>query len=288
MRQPVTVLRATILGCGSSGGVPRLDGDWGICDPSNPKNRRQRCSLLVEGAQSIEALGTLDATRVLIDTSPDLRTQWLEFGASSLDGVVYTHAHADQLHGIDDLRALVYRRGAVLPAFARPDVAEEIASRFSYIFQTPSGSNYPPLMTMNPTEPEASIEVGGAGGALTLKLFDVEHGGAACSGVRIGPLAYTPDVNGLDDVAFLALENTSVWIVDALREDPHPTHAHVEQSLAWLARVAPELGILTNLHVDLDYDLLLERLPGRVRPAYDGLSVTMDAESGEIDAVSPR
>ncbi len=286
MTDAVKFIRARILGCGSSGGVPRLDGDWGACDPKEPKNRRQRCSLLIEGAATLDALDEGQATRVLIDTSPDLRTQWLEAGAATLDGVVYTHAHADQLHGIDDLRALVYRRMAMLPAFANPKVAEEITHRFNYIFETPPGSGYPPLMTMTPIDAGVSHKIAGAGGVLALSLFDVEHGGAPCSGVRIGPLAYTPDVSDLDAKAFEALSGSQAWIVDALREKPHPTHAHVDLSLSWLERINPQLGILTNLHIDLDYQSLRNRIPEGVRPAFDGLSVTMDADSGEIHSVS--
>ncbi len=276
------VLRARILGCGSSGGVPRLDGDWGDCDPKEPKNRRQRCSLLIEQAKSLEALREGEATRVLVDTSPDLRNQWLEAGATSLDGVVYTHAHADQLHGIDDLRALVYRRRAKLPAFANPEVSADIADRFSYIFETPPGSGYPPLMTMEAVKSTDSASIDGPGGPISVQLFDVEHGRAPCSGIRVGPISYTPDVNGLDDAAFEALAGSAVWIVDALREKPHPTHAHLDLSLEWLARVKPQLGILTNLHIDLDYRTLSKRLPTGVRPAYDGLSVTVSRDSGEI------
>ncbi len=285
MSQSVKFIRARILGCGSSGGVPRLDGDWGACDPTNPKNRRQRCSLLIEGAQTLEALDEGTATRALIDTSPDLRAQWLDAGAKSLDGVVYTHAHADQLHGIDDLRALVYRQMAMLPAFANPAVADEITDRFSYIFKTPKGSGYPPLLTMEPCSPNDAVVIEGQGGVLALTLFDVEHGGASCSGVRAGPLAYTPDVSGLDADAFDALFGSTVWIVDALRDKPHPTHAHVDLSLDWIARVQPLLGILTNMHVDLDYEQLRLRLPEGVRPAYDGFDVTMSWDSGEIHSV---
>lgn len=281
------LLRVRILGCGSSGGVPRLDGDWGACDPSEPKNRRQRCSLLVETAPTLHALHEGSATRILVDTSPDLRTQWLEAGApSKLDGVVYTHAHADQLHGIDDLRALVYRQRAMVPAFTNPVTAPEIAERFSYIFETPPGSGYPPLMTMTAVEAGERFAISGAGGEMAISLFDVEHGGAPCSGVRIGPLAYTPDVNGLDAAAFETLSGCTVWILDALRERPHPTHAHLEQSLDWLGAVKPDLGVLTNLHVDLDYRALLDRLPADVRPAYDGFSVTLGLDSGEILYVS--
>ena len=281
------ILRARILGCGSSGGVPRLDGDWGACDPAEPKNRRSRCSLLVEQAKTLQALDEGVATRLLIDTSPDLRNQWLDAGASGLDGVAFTHAHADQLHGIDDLRALVYRRRSKLPAHASPAVNEEIAMRFSYIFQTPPGSGYPPLLTMQTLQASEHVQVTGPGGDLSFSLFDVEHGGAPCSGVRIGPIAYTPDVNGLDDAAMRALGGASVWIVDALREKPHPTHAHLAQSLEWLDVIAPELGLLTNLHVDLDYQSLLARAPAGVRPAYDGLSFTLDAASGAMISLDP-
>jgi len=283
------VLRVRILGCGSSGGVPRLDGDWGACDPSEPKNRRQRCSLLVEAAPALQALDEGVATRVLVDTSPDLRAQWLDAGAPpKLDGVVYTHAHADQLHGIDDLRALVYRQRAMIPAYTNPATADEITQRFSYIFETPPGSGYPPLMSMEAVEPGERFAINGPGGGIEISLFDVEHGGAPCSGVRIGPLAYTPDVNGLDAAAFEALTGAALWVVDALRERPHPTHAHLEQSLDWLRDVRPQLGVLTNLHVDLDYQTLLKRLPAGVRPAYDGFRVTLGLDSGEIfDVTAP-
>lgn len=281
------VLRVRILGCGSSGGVPRLDGDWGECDPDEPKNHRSRCSLLVERAADLKALDEGAVTRALIDTSPDLRTQWLAAHATSLDGVAFTHAHADQLHGIDDLRALVYRRRAKLPAFASPPVATEIKTRFDYIFETPPGSGYPPLLTMAPLVAGEIQAVTGPGGDIAFSLFDVEHGGAACSGVRIGPVAYTPDVNGLDEAAFSSLAGARVWIVDALREKPHPTHAHLAQSLAWLDRVKPQLGLLTNLHIDLDYRALLAKLPSAIRPAYDGLSFTLKASTGEILALDP-
>ena len=281
------VLRIRILGCGSSGGVPRLDGDWGACDPHEEKNYRSRCSILLEQAETFGALSSDAATRLLIDTSPDLRTQWLAAQAPGLDGVVFTHTHADQLHGIDDLRALVYRRRAILAAFASTTVATEIVERFGYIFQTPPGSGYPPLLAMTELAAGSKAGLGGAGGEIAFQLFDVEHGGAACSGVRIGPIAYTPDVNGLNASAFKALSGVSVWIVDALREKPHPTHAHLAQSLDWLAQVKPTLGILTNLHIDLDYRALLQRLPGGVRPAFDGLSLTLDAGTGAILRVDP-
>jgi len=276
------VIRARILGCGSSGGVPRIDGDWGACDPRNPKNRRSRCSLLVERAHSLEALKAGEATRLLIDTSPDLREQMLSAGVTSIDGVAFTHAHADQAHGIDDVRAFVYRRGARLDAMMNSQTQTLLRARFGYIFETPEGSGYPPLMRDHGLEAGQTASIDGPGGQIELSLFDVVHGREPCSGVRIGPLAYTPDVNGLDQKAMQALSGTSLWIVDALRDKPHPTHAHVNLALDWLSQIKPRLGVLTNLHIDLDYKDLLERLPEGVRPAYDGLQITLAPSDGAL------
>lgn len=279
------VLRARILGCGSSGGVPRVDGDWGDCDPGEPKNIRLRCSLLLEAAQSIEDLISGKVTRVLIDTSPDLRAQLLAARAGTLDAVVFTHAHADQAHGIDDVRAIVYRRGARLPAFMSPATRRELTHRFDYIFETPEGSSYPPLMTAHETGAGEAFTVAGQGGEISLSLFDVAHGSSPCSGVRAGGFAYTPDVSGLDAAAFAALNGSTVWIVDALRDKPHPSHAHLAQSLDWLETVRPQLGVLTNLHIDLDYQALRTRLPANVRPAFDGMEIIL--EDGRLSLVSP-
>jgi phosphoribosyl 1,2-cyclic phosphate phosphodiesterase len=276
------VIRARILGCGSSGGVPRADGDWGACDPKNSKNYRLRCSLLVERAESLSALKAGQATRLLIDTSPDLRQQLLNAGSPMLDGVAFTHIHADQSHGIDDVRAIVYRKRARLPAFASPKTARQLAHRFDYIFETPPGSGYPPLLEISAIEAGQTEPVQGAGGLLSFSLFDVEHGGMPCSGVRIGPIAYTPDVNGMNDAAMEAVSGAALWIVDALREKPHPSHAHLAMTLGWIEQVRPTLSVLTNLHVDMDYVALRARLPDGVRPAYDGCSVTLDVESGAV------
>ena len=280
------VLRARILGCGSSGGVPRVDGDWGACDPQESKNYRRRCSLLLERAASREALEAGEATRVLVDTSPDLRAQLLDAGSPDIHGLAFTHTHADQCHGIDDVRALVYRRGERLVAAMSEATLRDLNARFGYIFETPRGSGYPPLLIADRLESGCSAAFSGPGGPLEVQLFDVEHGGAPCSGVRAGPIAYTPDVNGLGPEAFSVLSGAAVWILDALRERPHPSHAHLEQSLAWLAEVRPGLGLLTNLHVDLDYRTLVKRLPEDVRPAYDGLGVTV-TQTGAILHADP-
>ena len=222
------------------------------------------------------------ATRMLIDTAPDLRQQLLAAGSPMLDAVAFTHIHADQSHGIDDVRAIVYRKRARLPAYANPETAATLARRFDYIFETPPGSGYPPLLDLERLEPGAAAAVEGPGGRLEFSLFDVEHGGAPCSGVRIGPAAYTPDVNGLNDAAMAAIKGAGLWIVDALRETPHPSHAHLAMTLDWIQTAKPELAVLTNLHIDMDYADLCKRLPDGVRPAFDGLSITLDAVSGQV------
>jgi phosphoribosyl 1,2-cyclic phosphate phosphodiesterase len=276
------VIRVRILGCGSSGGVPRIDGDWGECDPGEPKNLRSRCSILVERAETENDLDGERVTRLLVDTSPDLRQQILDASVTRLDAVAFTHDHADQSHGIDDLRALVYRAGRQLPAWMNPFTDDALMARFGYIFQTPEGSGYPPLLERRVLAEGRGADLDGPGGRLRLQSFTVEHGRAPCSGFRFGPLVYTPDISAMPDAAFQAVDGTSVWIVDALREKPHPTHAHLDAALGWLERAAVRQGILTNMHIDLDYRALLARCPQGVRPAYDGLSLVIAEDTGDI------
>lgn len=276
------VLRFRILGCGSSGGVPRINGDWGDCDPKNKKNRRLRCSLLVERANKISDLHTGQTTKLLIDTSPDLREQILAAETQDIDAVAYTHTHADQCHGIDDLRAIVYTQGERLKAFMDRDSEEELLQRFSYIFQTPKGSLYPPLLDKHVFERPGQFQVTGKGGTIKVKAFPVEHGRLTISGFRMGPLAYTPDISDMPDCARRALQNCPLWIVDALREKPHPTHAHLDQSLSWITQLGVKHAVLTNLHIDMDYDILTRKCPSNVQPAFDGLSLVLDENSGEV------
>lgn len=266
-------LVVTVLGCGSSGGVPRLGGpggkgDWGACDPANPKNRRWRCSILVQRQSDS---GT---TSVLVDTSPDLREQLLAVGVSRLDGVVITHDHADQLHGIDDLRLVFHAMRRRVDVYSDRTTLERIVGRFRYCFATPKGSVYPPIL--NPhviAEPFAEFSISGPGGAVPMRAFSQEHGEIRSLGLRFGPIAYSSDVNGLSDEAFAALEGVKCWILDALRYTPHPTHANVDTALAWIGRVKPRRAVLTNLHLDLDYETLKRTLPDNVEPAYDGLVI---------------
>jgi phosphoribosyl 1,2-cyclic phosphate phosphodiesterase len=258
-------LRAKILGCGSSGGVPRIGGDWGACDPSDTRNRRCRCALLVE------RLGAGGATRVLIDTPPDLRSQLLAADVGLLDGVVFTHPHADHIHGIDDLRTVVQNRGGRLPVWADADTTEVLISRFGYVFVQPPDSLYPPILDLMAINGPVAVE--GAGGPITLRPVRVQHGRIEALGFRIDGLAYLPDVSAIPDAAWPGLEQLDVWVLDALRRKPHPTHTHLAQSLAWIARAAPRRAVLTNMHNDLDYATLAAELPAGVVPAYDGMTI---------------
>ena len=262
-------LTFTILGCGSSGGVPRLGGHWGACDPDNPKNRRQRCSLLVERT------GSDGTTTVLIDTSPDLRNQLLSTGTGRLDGVIYTHAHADHVHGIDDLRMIVFNMRARLQVWADGDTQDDLISRFGYAFVQPKGSPYPPILELNTINGDTVID--GPGGPICFTPFKVNHGSIDALGFRIGDVAYLPDVATIPDAAWPHLENLDVWIVDALRRDPHPTHSHLANTLDWITRAAPKRAILTNMHIDLDYATVLAETPDTIEPAYDGMTLTSPA-----------
>lgn len=259
-------LRFTILGCGSSGGVPRLGGNWGDCDPANPKNRRRRCSLLVERET---AGGT---TRVLIDTGPDLRGQLLDAGVGVLDGVAWTHAHADHVHGLDDLRQIVFNTRERLNVWADGDTQASLLSRFGYVFAQPEGSPYPPILNLHTIDGPFTID--GAGGPITLTPFLVNHGSIDALGFRIADLAYLPDVARMSDEAWSHLENLDCWILDALRRKPHPTHAHLDLALEWIARAAPRRAVLTNMHIDLDYETIDAETPGHITPAHDGMVLT--------------
>ncbi len=257
-----------ILGCGSSGGVPRLGGHWGDCDPENPRNRRLRCSMLVT---QTAAEGT---TRVLIDTSPDLRAQLLAAEVGGLDAVIYTHAHADHVHGIDDLRMIVYNRRARLPVYADGPTQDALLSRFGYAFVQPEGSSYPPILDLHAIR--GPFEISGAGGAIPFTPFEVAHGSIDSLGFRIGALAYLPDVSDMTDEAWQAVEGLDCWVLDALRRQPHPTHANLETALAWIDRATPNRAVLTNMHIDLDYQTVADETPPHVTPAYDGMTITYD------------
>ncbi|MFN3667907.1 MAG: MBL fold metallo-hydrolase [Brevundimonas sp.] len=274
MTGPAGELEVVILGCGSSGGVPRGDGDWGDCDPAEPRNRRSRCCAL------IRRYGPEGVTSVLIDTSPDLRAQMLAAGVRHVDTVLYTHDHADQTHGIDDLRVFAMRARRRIPAFMDAATGDALQARFRYIFESVEG--YPAILDAHPVPPHGEAwSIDGPGGALPVVTFDQAHGPIRSVGYRIGPVAYSSDVSDLDEAGIEAVRGCDLWIVDALRWTPHPTHAHVDKTLDWIARAEVKRAVLTNLHLDLDYNALRAAAPAHVDVAHDGWSARLSLDDGD-------
>ena len=265
-------LTVTILGCGSSGGVPRPGSGWGACDPAEPKNRRRRCSILVERS------GPGGTTSVLIDTTPDLREQLLSAEINRLDATLFSHDHADHTHGIDDLRALVLHMRKRIPVHADAVTGATLRQRFGYLFETPPGSLYPPILDLAPLAAGEPLVIDGAGGPIETWPFRLEHGpNYDALGFRFGSLGYAPDVSAIPPEAMTAMSGLDTLILDCLRESPHPSHFNLEQSLEAIAQLKPRRAILTNLHVDLDYTSLSKRLPRNIEPAFDGMKLTVDA-----------
>jgi phosphoribosyl 1,2-cyclic phosphate phosphodiesterase len=257
----------TILGCGSSGGVPRLGNQWGNCDPSEPKNKRLRCSLLVQ------KFGELGVTNVLIDTSPDMRGQLMKAAIGVLDGVIYTHYHADHVNGIDDLRMIVINRKKRLPVWADKATQKRLFKCFDYVFEQMTGSTYPPILEMNSIKQNTVIE--GAGGNICLEAIKVNHGSIDALGFKIGSTAYIPDMLDIYETSKPLLKNLHYLIIDALRYAPHPSHAHLDKTLQLIDEIKPKHSILTNMHNDLDYKKLNSETPSNISAAYDGLNFEM-------------
>ena len=265
----------TILGCGFSGGVPRPGLGWGHCDPANPKNRRRRCSILVERAAADGR-----RTRVLVDTSPDLREQLLDAGVDWLDGVLYTHEHADHTHGIDDLRGLFIGNRRRVDIYADEPTWRVLALRFGYCFVTPPGSNYPPIANHHSIGPGKPVTVAGPGGTVTATPLLQDHGDIASLGFRFGSMAYSSDLIDLPPESVALLEGIDLWIVDALWDRPHPSHFHLDLTLEWIERIKPRRAILTNMHSDLDFEELRAKPPPHVEPGYDGLRTAFGGSAG--------
>lgn len=262
--------RLTLLGTGSSGGVPRLGNNWGACDPANPRNRRRRCAALFE---RIAGRGT---TRLLIDTPPDLREQLLDAKIAAVDGVAFTHDHADHTHGIDDLRILAFNMRRRVDVHFDEPTGSALKTRFSYCFEAPPGSSYPPILTAHDIVPPQPITIDGAAGPIVTIPVQQMHGDQGSLGFRVGDVAYSPDISGLTPESEALLAGLDLWIVDALRYLHHPSHFSVEQALEWIERLKPRRAILTHLHIDLDYAVLKKELPPHVEPAYDGMVVHFD------------
>ncbi|MCB4768305.1 MBL fold metallo-hydrolase [Ancylobacter sp. Lp-2] len=265
------VLTFTILGCGSSGGVPRVGQGWGACDPAEPRNRRRRCSLLVERSDGEGG----PVTRLLIDTSPDLREQLIDAGVDRLDAVLFTHEHADHTHGIDDLRPLTILHRKRMNVFLDAETSVILNNRFSYCFQSPPGSDYPPILDEHRFGHGDTIRVEGPGGPIEATAFRMFHGAIIAYGFRFGDLAYCPDLHDLPAESLPYLEGLDAWIIDALRYTPHPTHLSVSEALDWIERMQPRRAVLTNLHTDLDYRRLAAELPSHIVPAHDGMQITL-------------
>jgi len=255
-------MRITILGSGSSAGTPMIGRGWGACDPENSKNRRLRASILVEG----------EDTTFLVDASPDLRQQILGAGVERMDAVLFTHAHADHLHGIDDLRGINRAMGAPLDVFADANTLDTIRNRFSYVLEPlAEGATfyYKPVLIPHEISDGAEFAVG----SYTVAAFDQDHGLMRTLGFRVGSFAYSTDVVSLPEAAFEAVAGVDTWVIGTLTDVEHPTHAHVDKALKWIERVGPRRAILSHLSADLDYETLATSLPDGVEPAYDGMVI---------------
>jgi phosphoribosyl 1,2-cyclic phosphate phosphodiesterase len=274
-----TEIVATIMGCGSSGGVPRIGGHWGACDPSDARNRRSRCSLLIEGRTGDSA-----PTRIIIDTGCDLRQQLLAADVDRVDAVLYTHEHADHTHGIDDLRVLALNNRRRVDVYFSHEAGQRIVSSFSYCFTAPPGSGYPPILNQNLIVAGTPVVIDGPGGEIELLPFRQEHGEISSLGFRVGNFAYSCDLSGIPEESAAIVSGLDVWVLDALRPAPHPSHLSLSEALEHVERYRPRQAVLTNLHIDLDYARTDAETPANVRPAYDGLRI--DVARGSI--LSPR
>lgn len=271
---------ATIMGCGSSGGVPRIGGHWGVCDPENPKNRRSRCSLLIEGYSE----GSEQPTRIIVDTGCDLREQLLAANVDRVEAVLYTHEHADHTHGIDDLRVLALNNRKRVDVYFSREAANRIVPSFAYCFTAPPGSGYPPILNQHLIEAGTPLTIDGPGGSITVLPFAQEHGDIISLGFRVGGFAYSCDLSGIPEGSRAAVSGLDTWVLDALRPTPHPSHLSLPEALQLVEEMGPRHAVLTNLHIDLDYAQTDAMTPDNVRPAFDGLQI--DITNGEI--ISPR
>lgn len=253
-------MKVTILGCGGAAGVPTISGGWGACDPANPRNRRLRSSILVEEGE----------TRLLVDTSPDLRDQLLAAGIKSVDAVVYTHDHADHLHGIDDLREINRTTRQWLPVWGDAGTLRTAQDRFPYAFEPLEEMGefiYRPLLEAHEIKGPFRI------GSIEVVPFDQDHGYCRTLGLRFGNLAYSTDVVDLPEESFKTLEGVETWIIGCLVDYPHQTHAHVAKALDWIARVQPKHAYITHMGSRLDYEAVRREVPAHVMPAHDGLVI---------------
>jgi len=268
---------ATVLGCGSSGGVPRVGNVWGLCDPGEPKNRRRRCALLIDGFTA----GQDEPTRIIIDTGCDLREQLLDARVGRVDAVFYTHEHADHTHGIDDLRVLALNTMKRVDVYFSRETGERLYEAFSYCFVAPPGSGYPPILNGHVIAPGETTVIEGPGGSIDVTAFEQEHGDISSLGYRVGGFAYSCDLSGIPDHSLGVVSGLDVWIIDALRPTPHPSHLSLPESLELIGQLKPKHAVLTNLHIDMDYATVARNTPGNVMPAFDGMRI--DVSKGRVE-----
>ncbi|HYE29543.1 MAG TPA: MBL fold metallo-hydrolase [Allosphingosinicella sp.] len=254
-------MEVTILGSGTSSGVPRVGNDWGLCDPANPRNRRRRVSILVSHNKA----------RILVDTGPDLREQLLDADVADVDGVIWTHDHADHCHGIDDLRQLYHARGRPVAGYGRRETLDSLTQRFAYAFDGKSG--YPPVATANLLPDHMNLN------GISVQVVDQPHGDITTAGLRFDAgghsIVYSTDFNELTPEMENRFQGVDVWIVDTLRRRPHPTHPHLALSLEWIARIRPKRAVLTHMDNTMDYETLLGELPEGVEPGFDGMEIRL-------------
>lgn len=273
---PAQRIIATILGCGSSGGVPRIGNAWGVCDPTEKRNRRLRCSLLLEGFSD----NSEQPTRVVIDTGCDLREQMLAAQVDRVEAVLYTHAHADHIHGIDDLRVLALHNRRRVDVYFTQETGDRLRHSFDYCFTAPPGSGYPPILNAHTIAAGDVLEVDGPGGSISVSVFEQLHGDITSLGFRVANFAYSCDLSSFPEASYQAISGLDLWVIDALRPTPHPSHLSLPETLDWIERFAPRQAVLTNMHIDLDYARTEAETPGHVTPAFDGMQI--DVQTGAI------
>jgi phosphoribosyl 1,2-cyclic phosphate phosphodiesterase len=255
-------MRVVVLGCGGSAGVPMIGGadgagEWGACDPTEPRNVRSRSSIVVESG----------GARLLVDTAPELRVQLLACRVPGVDAILYTHAHADHITGLDDVRILNRIANRPLEAFATRRTLEELGRRFGYAFRPWEPPNFfRPVLEPREVAPGQTVRMAG----MAARLFEQDHGYAPTLGLRIGGFGYSTDVVALDESALDTLAGVDTWLVGCFCRGPHPTHAHVDLVLDWAARIGARRTVLTHMGTDLDWGWLIRRLPPGVEPGHDG------------------
>ena len=271
MENGKAILRFTILGCGSSPGTPRIGNDWGACDPKNPKNRRRRASIMVERVQES---GT---TTIIVDTGPDFREQMLDADVEFAEAVLFTHGHADHIHGIDDLRGFAINRRQRVDIYADEETSARLHQGFGYCFETPEGGSYPPILREHRLVEGEQFSIDGPGGKIEVMPFIQAHGGINSLGFRFGNVAYSSDISDVPQESLIHLQNLDCWIVDALQYREHPSHFSLDQALHWIGKMKPKRAVLTHMHTPLDYDTVQNLVPDHVEPAFDGMQFEYEA-----------